>query len=42
MNFSLPILGINFQKALCPMDIGQSFFKNFSSKIVCDKITYLL
>ena len=24
------------------MNIGQSFFKNFSSKIVCDKLTYLM
>ena len=42
MSFSLPIIGINFQKFLCPMKIGQSFFKNLSSKIVCDKFTYLM
>ena len=42
MNFLFSILGINYQKVLDPMIIRTSFFKNFYSKIIYNKFSYLM
>jgi hypothetical protein len=42
MKFLLSILGINFLKSLLHINIGWSFFKILSPKVVCNNFSYLI